>query len=54
MPIWNVIARHEAISNNHRSEIASAEKSRNDALNEAFYKKNHNTLTYIKSIEMVE
>jgi len=30
MPIWIVIARHEAISNIDRCEIASTEKSRND------------------------
>ncbi len=36
MPIWNVIARHEAISHLSLFEIASTEKSRNDVFNEAF------------------
>jgi|GEM_PF-1931505 len=36
MPIWIVIARHDAITNNDRCEIASTEKSRNDAPIEAF------------------
>jgi len=36
MPFGIVIARHEAISNNDRCEIASTEKFRNDAPIEAF------------------
>jgi len=36
MHIWIVIARYEAISKNDRCEIASTEKSRNDAPIEAF------------------
>jgi len=31
MPFWIVIARHEAISNNDRCEIALTKKPRNEA-----------------------